>query len=318
MVEIFKRGLPGVHHVTALVSDMRSSLDFYSQVLGLRLVKKTVSFDDPASCHLYLGNRSGEPGTLVTLVPSEEGARFRTDRGAISFSVPQSSLEYWLNRFRKLRIPFEGLQDRFQDTCLPFTDPDGLPLELVSGPEPDARAPWREGPVPPDKAVRGIYSVSLPSTEAETTATLLGQALGLMVRERAADRIRLGAGSAGPGCLVDLMPLPDGRRRSAVAGQVEHLAWRAGTARQQDMWRRRLLEAGIAATPAVDRRYFRSVYFREPGGILFELATDGPGLSLDESVQDLGKGLQLPPWLEKYRSRIEGLFPELAPTGEIR
>jgi glyoxalase family protein len=328
-VEIAERGqtmestitpLPGIHHGTAVVSNVQRSLDFYAQVLGLRLVKKTVHFDDPGRYHLYFGNRIGDPGTLMTFCPLEAGSRRRQDRGeaTISFSVPESAVGYWRNRFRKLHVPFEGPFDRFREICLAFLDPDGLRLEMVAGPEADARQPWEDGPIPADNAVRGLYSVTLATGETETTTALLTGALGFSLKERAGGRIRVETGVGGPGRRMDLLPLPESAAGPLTAGHVHHVAWRVRDGIEQQMCRRRLAEQGIRSTPPIDRRYYQSVYFREPGGILFELATDGPGFTLDETAENLGKDLQLPSWLETYRPRIEAALPELTPAGQMR
>jgi glyoxalase family protein len=316
-VKATRRRLLGIHHVTALVSDVQRSLDFYTRILGLRLVKRTVNFDDPAGHHLFFGNRTGEPGTLITLVSSRDEVRRQEEPEAISFSIPKSSLKHWQNHFEKLRIPSGTVRNRFQETCLAFSDPDGLPLELIAGPEEDLQRPCHEESNAEYLPVRGLYSVTLTTGDIDATVLLLERCLGLSVTERAPDRIRLVIAAGGPGCCIDLSSRREGAEKNSAGGRIFNLAWRAGTTTDLEVWRSALAEKGIAATPAVDRLYFRSSYFRDPGGILFELTTDRPGLTLDESVEDLGRNLQLPPWLEVYRCEIQAALPELSPAGKV-
>lgn len=309
----------GLHHVTAIAGDPAENVRFYTDVLGLRLVKRTVNFDDPSTYHLYYGDEVGSPGTILTFFPFVDGRSGRVGRGqtsATAFAVPEGSLAYWRERLAERGVDVDDPVDRFGERVLPFRDGDGQPLELVAGRTGGTIEPWADGPVPTEHAVRGFHGVTLDSLDPAATAGVL-ETLGYEPVAEAGDRSRYRA-TAGPvgsdggvAAVVDVLDRPDAPRGEEGIGTVHHVAVRAADADQQERWRERLREAGHRVTPRKDRRYFESVYLREPGGILFEIATDGPGFDRDESVPELGSSLKLPPWLEDDRERIENRLPTI-------
>jgi catechol 2,3-dioxygenase-like lactoylglutathione lyase family enzyme len=302
----------GIHHVTAIAGDPQRNLDFYSGLLGLRLVKRTVNFDDPGSYHLYYGDTLGHPGTLMTFFPWPGAPRGRRGTGlvgATAFSVPLNALGFWIDRLRAVGVEPDGPTRRFEEETVAFVDPDGLVLELVAGGGPDDGDPWQEGPVPAEQAIRGLHSVGLWVEGYERTAAVL-ERLGLEAAGDEGNRFRFRA-RAGTGGVADLLCMPEQARGQTMAGTVHHVAWRASDEREQLGWRTRLAAEGLNVTPVLDRIYFRSIYFREPGGVLFEIATDPPGFTADEPPEALGRSLRLPPWLEGHRERIEQALPPL-------
>jgi glyoxalase family protein len=312
--------VPGLHHVSAICSDPQRNLDFYVGLLGLRLVKKTVNFDDPLTYHLYYGDGVGTPGTLLTFfawisVPPMVIAQGRQGSGQIvttSLSVPAGSLDWWVDRLAAAAVDFGGPFARFDERVLTLEDPDGLPLELVARAEATAATPWSGSPVPAEHAIRGVGGVALCLEGYERTAELLTGTLGFSAYGNEGNRFRFRAGHAA----LDLLCAPDSAPGRMGTGVVHHVAWRVADEAEEDDWRAVLFGGGQDPTPVLDRRYFRSIYFREPGGVLFELATDGPGFAVDEPPDALGGSLQLPPWLEERRARIEARLPELrAPRG---
>jgi glyoxalase family protein len=306
--------ISGIHHVTAVAGDPQRNLDFYTSVLGLRLVKLTVNFDDPGTYHFYYGDGIGRPGTILTFFPWMGLPRGRAgtgQTGVISFSVPTDSLRYWAARFGRAGVPHEEARHRFDEEVLAFRDPDGLQLELVSAAGPDPRPGWAEGPVPEDFAVRGLHSVSLWQQNNQRTAELLTEVMGFRPSSREGNVQRYAVAGGGPGAVVDLQEMPGQARATGGTGTVHHVAWRTPDEMQQLAWRRELLRAGANVTTVQERMYFRSIYYREPGGVLFEIATDPPGFTIDEPVSELGTHLRLPPWLEPQRELIEREVPPL-------
>jgi glyoxalase family protein len=298
----------GIHHVTSIASDPQANVDFYTDVLGLRLVKKTVNFDDKFTYHLYYGDEGGSPGTVLTFFPFENGSPGRVGRGqtsATAFVVPAGSVDYWLDRFDSKGIEYDAPRERFGETVVSFRDHDGQPLELVAG-ESDVE-PWDGGPVPADHGVRGFHGVTLDSLDPERTGEIL-ELLGYERVDEAGERTRYRAASD-RAAVVDVLDRPDAPRGREGVGTVHHVAFRAPDEETELAWREALVEAGQNVTPQKDRQYFQSIYTREPGGILFEIATDGPGFTRDESVAELGTSLKLPPWLEEDREMIEGQLP---------
>ena len=299
----------GIHHVTAVAGDPSENVRFYTDVLGLRLVKRTVNFDDTHTYHLYYGDETGSPGTALTFFPFGEGRPGRPGRGqavATAFAVPEGSLDYWRERLDSHDVTVGDVETRFGAEVLPFADGDGQPLELVESESPVD--PWADGPVPVDAAVRGFHGVTLQSARPDATGRVLGL-LGLERTAETADRVRYVA----PGdraTVVDLLTRESPRGRPGV-GTVHHVAFRVPDAETQMAWRETLSEAGQHVTPQKDRQYFQSIYFREPGGVLFEIATDGPGFTADESVESLGSELKLPSWLEDDREEIRANLPPL-------
>jgi glyoxalase family protein len=308
--------LPGIHHVTAIGGDPQANVDFYAGLLGLRLIKITVNFDDPGTYHLYYGDGLGSPGTILTFFPWPSAARGVQGSGQLTetaFSVPPGSLGFWRDRLTAAGVEVSPVPKRFDDELLGFADPDGLGLELVGAAE-DDRWPWTEGSVRTEHAIRGFHSVTLREHSLPATDSVLDLLHAEPLRE-AEGRFRYRLGEGGPGGLVDVVVSPEAAPGQISRGSVHHVAWRTPGDEEQLAWRARLLEAGMAVTEVKDRQYFHSIYFREPGGILFEIATDGPGFAIDEAPEKLGSGLRLPPWLEERRSELEAVLPPLQPPG---
>ena len=298
----------GIHHVSAIGSDPQRIHDFYAGVLGLRLVKRTVNFDDAGTYHLYYGNGVGSPGTLMTLfawaVPPLASARGRAGTGQIAataFVVPAESVDWWADRLAYGAIDFDGPAERFGERVLLLRAPDGQRIELVGS---DAGASgfdaWAGAPVPAQHAIRRLHGVTLWLDEAGATARLLEDVLGLRHVASSDDRTRY---AASDGSMVDLVR-PGGAAGTMGVGVVHHVAWRAADRTEQDGVRQRLIASGLSVTPVLDRLYFESIYFREPAGILFELASDGPGFAVDEDPEHLGESVALPPFLESRRDAI--------------
>ena len=309
--------IPGLHHVTAIARDPRQNLDFYRGLLGLRLVKKTVNFDDPGTHHLYYGDAAGSPGSIMTFFPWPGARRGQVGTGqtsATSFSVPEASLAYWRARLAEHGVEVSEVE-RFGEAVLRFRDPDGLGLELVaSSGEGDGREPWAGEDVSREVAIRGFDGVSLLLAEHDATATLLTEVMGFRRVGESEGRLRYESGAGGSGTRVDLVDGSAQDRGRGGAGTVHHVAFRNTDDPAQEAWRRRLGEILLWSTEVKDRQYFHSIYFREPGGVLFEMATDPPGFGFDEPLDQLGTRLRLPPWLEPERERIESALPALGPV----
>ncbi len=308
----------GLHHVTAIATDPQRNADFYRTVLGLRLVKTTVNFDAPGTYHLYFGGEAGAPGTLITFFPwpeAEPGRRGAGQATTVSFSVPEGSLGWWHDHLRGLGVTVEEAATRASEDVLSMRDPDGLALELVAHAGPDAGPAWDDGSVAAEYAARGLHSVTLTETGTDRTADLLTGTLGFRLAEETGDRFRFATGAGGPGALVDVLLRPGAPAGVVSAGTVHHIAWRTPDDAAQVAWRDLLVDRGLKVTPVMDRRYFHSIYFREPGGVLFEIATDPPGFTIDEPLMQLGRALRLPPWLEPSREEIERALPALRIPG---
>jgi glyoxalase family protein len=309
----------GIHHVTAIADNPQENVDFYSGILGLRLVKKTVNFDDPDSYHLYYGDATGNPGTIMTFFSWPGARRGRTGTGqvsATSFAVPEDSLGYWTERLVEHDVRFERPGKRFDETVLAFNDPDGLTIELVARPGRDGGQTWEQSPVPAEHAIRGISGVTLSERSAKVAVDLLANLLGFEKVEEEDERTRYLSASSG-GSFADVLNRPDQPAGRVAVGTVHHVAWRAPDEETQKAWREEILDHGLHVTPVLDRQYFRSIYFREPGGVLFEIATDPPGFTIDEGEEHLGEDLKLPPWLEKDREDIERVLPPVHLTQQI-
>ena len=304
------REIPGVHHVTAIASDPGENLAFYTETLGLRLVKQSVNQDDTSVYHLFYGDYEGSPGPSMTFFPYVGASPGRVGTGQVSttqFLVPASAVEYWVDRLTEAGVDVEEPFDRFSDTVIAFEDPDGLPLELVGvDAAPEGHPP--EGPVPAEHAIRGFYGVTLSLEDAGSTATLL-ETMGFEETEAEGHRRRFEA--AGElGYVVDLVVDPAEGRGQPGAGTVHHVAFQV-TSDDQAEWRDRLIDLGLRPTEIIDRKWFHSVYVRTPGGVLFEFATESPGYTVDEPLEELGETLVLPEWLEADRDAIEASLPEL-------
>lgn len=304
----------GLHHVTAIGGDPQRNAEFYLRTLGLRLVKTTVNFDDPGTYHLYYGDESGNPGSLLTFFPWRDAPAGRQGTGqatTTAFSVPEASIGWWQQRLESAGAETSRVTNRDNEDVLTFRDPDGLEIALVAHPQPDPRAPWDNGHVPPEHAIRGLHSVTLSVPREDATAGMLTDGLGLHLAEEHGNRFRFAAGEGGPGALVDVLVTPDAPSGLVAAGTVHHVAWRAPDEQTQADWRGELVERGVNVTSILDRQYFRSIYFREPAGTLLELATDAPGFTIDEPLLELGRELKLPPWLEPDREQIAATLPKL-------
>jgi len=301
--------IPGVHHVTAIGTDPQRNAEFYTDTLGLRLVKRSVNQDDVSVYHLFYGDDSGSPGTSMTVFPYTGARQGEVGTGQVSTTqlvVPEASLDYWADRLDAAGVDADEPRERFGDRVLPFRDPDGLPLELVARADAPAGDP-PDGPVPEEDAIRGFFGVTLSLAAAASTAGLL-RTMGYSETEREGDRRRFEA-DGDLGAVVDLCEDPQAPRGRPGAGTVHHVAFRVTAAEQAD-WREVLIEAGLRPSEIIDRKWFESVYVRTEGGVLFEFATEGPGYTVDEDLEELGERLVLPPWLEDRREEIEaGLAP---------
>jgi len=298
----------GIHHVTAIAGDPQRNVDFYAGLLGLRLVKRTVNFDDPTTYHLYYGDELGRPGSILTFFPWPGARRGRVGSGQVavtSFAIAPAALGHWLERLVKHGVKFDGPVSRFDERVLSFADPDGLLLELVAHPGAERRPAWEGGPVPAEHAIRGLHTVTLWEDSSAATVRLLTETLGFRRVASEGTTTRYAAGDGGPGTLVDVRTVGGFPRGVGGAGTVHHVAWRVADDAAEEAIRERVLGAGLQITPQIDRLYFHSMYFHEPGGVLFELATDPPGFTVDEPAESLGESLKLPPQYEAHRARIE-------------
>jgi glyoxalase family protein len=310
----------GLHHVTAIASDPQRNVDFYTRVLGLRLVKQTVNFDSPETYHLYYGDAEGRPSTILTFFPwlgvppGRQGSGLTT---ATAFSVPPESMGWWQGHLAGLGVEIQGPRSRDAEEVLTFRDPDGLVIDLVAAAG-DARSGWDGvAEVPVEHAVRGLHSVTMAERLPEHTAEMLTGMLGMSLSGEQGGRARFAMADGGAGAVVDVAA--EGRARGLQAGgTVHHIAFRAPDQQTQARWRRELIDAGLDVTEIRDRKYFTSIYFHEPGGVLLEIATDQPGFAVDEPLLELGRSLQLPPWLEPSREQIALALPPLRTEEPVR
>ena len=311
------RPVNGLHHITAISGPAQENLDFYSGVLGMRLVKKSVNQDDPGTYHLFYADAEGHPGTDLTFFPWAQMAPPRIGHGLavqVGLEVPPGSLEFWGQRLEKYGARAEPIATRFGERTLALVDPHGLKLALVEPRDGATRAfsPWQHSTIAPEHQVRGLYGAQLWERSQAPTTAFLTSVLGFKKIAEEDGWTRYGFdGATG---VLDIRDAPDARRGAWGVGSVHHLAWRVDDEAHQLAVRAQVESAGRQATPVIDRFWFKSVYFQEPGGVLFELATDGPGFAVDEDREHLGETLVLPPWLEPSRSRIEAALPTLAPT----
>ncbi|MEZ4703510.1 MAG: ring-cleaving dioxygenase [Rhodothermales bacterium] len=306
--------IQGLHHITAVAGDPQANLVFYQRVLGQRLVKTTVNFDDPGTYHLYYGDETGTPGTILTFFPWRHMPRGRVGAGetsAVAYAIPRDALSYWLERLTAFGLSVKEVEPRFGDRVIRFYDPDGMKLELVASGDPSTIQHWNEGPVDAAHALRGFHSVSLLLHEVEPTAELLTGQLGYRFVGTEGDRHRYAGASSDRGLYVDLVHAPNEAPGRFGAGSIHHIAFRTVDDEEQIAYQTRLYDAGVGVTEVKDRQYFHSIYFRSPGGVLFEIATDAPGFAYDEPVPALGSALKLPPWMEPRRAEIETRLPAI-------
>lgn len=305
--------IPGIHHVTCITRDVQKCTDFYVSVLGLRFIKKSINQDLPDTYHIYFGDYLGTPGTAMTFFGWPTWPRQKAGSGqvtTVSFAVPSDSLGFWNERLRKLGVDHREV-DRFGTHALVLRDADGIELALVGQSSDERWKPWPDSPVDPDHAIRGFHSVTLTVAEAAATANLLTGTMGFHQTAEEGNRARFETGAGGPHSILELIESPEGPVGEESTGTVHHVAWRTEDAASQVSWRELLLRAGRNVTPVIDRWYFKSIYYREPGGVLFEIATDGPGFSVDESPEKLGSTLSLPPWFQVRREELDDILPPI-------
>jgi glyoxalase family protein len=307
--------MAGIHHVTAIAGDPLRNLSFYTRDLGLRFVKKTVNFDDPSTYHFYYGDETGRPGTILTFFPwtnATAGRRGVGETRQTAFRVPLGSIGYWTERFAEKGIACQAPEKRFGESVLPFTDQDGMALALVGIADAENEPGWSNGDIPSEHAIRGLHGVTLLLDSAQKTAAILTDVFGFREVAREGSVIRFAAAGDVKGCVVEIYEAAGIPRGHQGRGSVHHIAFRAADDAQQAQMTEKLIRThGRHPTEQKDRKYFRSIYFREPGGVLFEIATDIPGFAVDEPVEALGRDLELPSFLEPRRTEIESMLPVL-------
>lgn len=304
----------GIHHITALASDPQRNLDFYAGVLGLRFVKRTVNFDAPDVYHFYYGDAIGRPGTVLTFFPFPDaagGKRGMGETSAVAFRIPQGSLEYWMNRLATEAVHFQGPTMRFDEEFIALEDPDGMTVELIAQPGAERIRPWDNGDVEVQHAIRGFHGCTFSLANAVPSSAFLTDVLGFKRSDVEGNRHRFLVGVGDHEAKIDVIVPASGNPALSAAGSVHHVAWRVAGDEEQKGWQRMLGEAGHYVTPVRDRKYFHSIYFHEPGGVLFEIATDSPGFTVDEKEEELGSHLMLPAWLEPSRERLEQALPHI-------
>lgn len=307
-----KNHVTGLHHLTAIATDAQANIDFYSGLLGLRLVKKTVNFDDPSAYHLYYGDEAGTPGSIITFFYWPGARRGQVGSGqtsGINFSAPENSLEYWNERLQRHAVATER-RTRFGENVLAFSDPDGIPVEIVSVPD-DARHGWTGAGVPAEFALRGMHTAELTVSDSGPTSELLTEQMGYTLVRREDNRARFEAAPGGSGRYVDVIGGAGAPRGSGGAGTIHHIAFRVADDAAELAMQERLMQGGFHVSDVRNRDYFRSIYYRERGGILFEIATDIPGFAVDEPAESLGTALKLPKQFEHARAEIEAALPPL-------
>ena len=306
------RAVKGLHHITAISGKAQENVDFYAGLLGMRLVKKSVNQDDPGTYHLFYADAAGHPGTDLTFFPWEQQAPPLMGHGLaveVQLEVPDGSLRFWGERLEKYGVAVSRIETRFGHDVLPMMDPHGMRLALVADETARAFEPWSGSPVPVERQIRGLYGARLWERDASATASFIERQMGFEKLAEEDGWARYGFRDAAG--VVDVREIPSERRGRWGIGAVHHLAWRVDDDAHQLAVREQVEEGGAKATPVIDRFWFKSVYFKEPGGVLFELATDGPGFAVDEDPSHLGESLVLPPFLQPYRQKIEAVLPEL-------
>ena len=309
--------IPGIHHVTCITGDVQKCVNFYVNVLGLRFIKKSINQDLPDTYHIYFGDFLGTPGTAMTFFGWPAWPKQRAGSGqvtTVAFAVPDGALDFWSSRLKKLGVDHERTT-RLGAEALVLHDADGIALELVGGGSDERWVPWRESPVDEQHAIRGFHSVTMTLAETAATHNLLTSVMGFRKVNQEGHRTRFETGPGGAEATLDVIESPEGPVGEESIGTVHHVAWRTPDGASQKTWRALLLQAGRNVTPVIDRWYFQSIYYREPGGVLFEIATDGPGFTVDETPEKLGTTLSLPPWFQVRRDRLDEILPPIvAPT----
>jgi len=305
----------GIHHITAIAGNAKRNYDFYTKVLGLRLVKKTVNFDDPETYHFYYGNEQGTPGTILTFFPWEgmaTGRRGSRQATEIGYSVPENSFDFWLKRFEDHNVTYNKVAEKFGEPYLTFLDPDGLKLELIASKTPDNRLLWETEEVKAANATKGFHNITITTNKIAPTADILTGVLGYRLLEQHVNRYRFITDAIENAAIVDLVEVPGEKAGHVAGGSVHHVAFRVKNEAVLMQYREKIAALGLNITDKIDRNYFYSLYFREPGGVLFELATDNPGFTIDEPLEELGTHLMLPEQYEKHRSTLVKVLPKLS------
>ncbi|MBP0904294.1 ring-cleaving dioxygenase [Mariniflexile gromovii] len=306
--------IQGLHHITAIAGDAVKNFKFYSDVLGLRIIKKTVNFDDPKTYHFYFGDEIGSAGTILTFFPwgpgIPQGKRGSGMTTEIGYSVPKGSLDFWVKRLDEHNVIYNKPAIKFGEKYLTFLDPDGLKIELVEV-DIDNRKPWVTSEVTAENATRGFHNITITLNDIKGTAHVLTEIFGYKLQSKDINRYRYVIDTVENAAIVDLVELPEEKRGHVANGTVHHVAFRVKNDETLMYFREKVESAGLNITPQIDRNYFHSLYFREPGGVLFEIATDNPGFTVDESVEELGKNLKLPAQYESRRSELENHLVKL-------
>jgi len=308
-----KNTINGIHHITAIAGNAKRNFDFYNKVLGLRMVKKTVNFDDPETYHFYYGDEYGTPGTILTFFPwgnimqGRRGARQATE---IGYAVPVGSLDFWQQRFEAHNVIYNKVAEKFGDNYLTFLDPDGLKLELIEAKN-DNRKGWETDDIKAEHALKGFYNITITTNKMQPTADILTKVFGYRLLEQNVNRYRFITDAVDTANIVDLVEVAGEVAGHVAGGSVHHVAFRVENEEVLMQFRDKIVALGLHITEKIDRNYFYSLYFREPGGVLFEIATDNPGFDVDEPVAELGSHLKLPAQYEARRDEIEAVLPKL-------
>lgn len=306
--------ITGIHHITAIANNAQRNYEFYTKVLGLRMVKKTVNFDDPGTYHFYYGNENGTPGTILTFFPWEGIGQGRTGTGMatdIGYAVADGSLDFWKDRFKEFNVKHGETAEKFGELYLPFQDPDGLQLELIVPKQADNRLPWETAAIKATEGIKGFHDVTLTLKNIQPTAAILTDVFGYTLQQQDGNRYRFVTDAVENAAIVDMVEVPGGTAGHGAAGTNHHVAFRVHNEAVQMAFREKILSRGLNITPKINRDYFYSLYFREPGGVLFEIATDNPGFTVDEPLNELGTHLKLPVQYESMRNEIEKVLPVL-------
>ena len=307
--------IDGLHHITAVAQDPQKNVDFYRNVLGQRLVKKTINFDDPGTYHFYYADAAGTPGSVLTFFPwpdVPQAARGNGSTNALAYNVPDGAFGFWQEHLKKNGVQTAPVEQRFGVDVLPFDDPSGLRIELIGSDQPAGTQSWLDGPIDARFALQGFHSATLWLDQVEPTAELLTKQMGYTFSGQEGSRYRFAGGPGALGSLIDIVQRPAGSPAIFGAGSVHHIAFRVPDDQSQLDYQRALRAAGLGVTEVRDRSYFHSIYYREPGGVLFEIATKNPGFAIDEPLERLGEALKLPGWLEPQRLEIENLLAPIS------
>jgi glyoxalase family protein len=319
MNETATKQIQGIHHITAISGDAQENLDFYVGVLGMRLVKRSVNQDDPGTYHLFYADAAGNPGTDLTFFPwarTPKGRNGSSMSVEVPLAVPAGSLDYWADRLGRFGFFTSPVETRFGELTLPFQDPHGMNVALAETSDPRLFSQWDNSPVPVEYQVRGLHAARVWERRAEVTGNFLVEAMGFEKMGTEGEWTRYGLLGGGSGKVIDVRAVPDERMGEMGVGTIHHIAWRLPDVEKEMALRAEVIKAGAHPTDLIDRFWFKSVYFREPGGVLFEFATDGPGFGIDEDTAHLGEHLVLAPWLEASRAQIEAVLPKLVMPGK--